>query len=151
MGFMAADINKTIAVTISSSRSPFEIYMLLACILSGAVGLIDPGRGSSGIAQVLPHWELYFWYGGLIVGGIVTFLAVLSNALNSLYVERIGLTLLSGLSAAYGVAIVANSGYKLALAILFVLAFGIACAFRIRQIGRDLKHIDIMIEREDQK
>jgi hypothetical protein len=123
--------------------------MLVACIVSGAAGLINPERSSPGIAQVLPLWELYFWYGGIIAGGLVGTLATLSKTLTSLYVERIALTLIAGLCAAYGIALMAGGGYRFALAVLFVVAFGVACAFRLKQIGRDLKHLEIVLLRDD--
>lgn len=143
------EIKKAIAVTVSSSRSPFELYMLVACIASGVSGLFSPVKTSPAIAKVLPFWEIYFWYGGLILGGSIAFVAVLGKTLTSLYVERVGLTLLTGLCAAYGLAVIATTGYKLAFAVVFVVAFGVACAFRMKQIGRDLKNIGIVL-REDQ-
>lgn len=145
------EYRKAIAVTISSSRSPFELYMLVACIVSGAAGLVNPERSSPGIAQVLPLWELYSWYGGLILGGVVGSLALFSKTLMSLYTERIALTLIMGLCAAYGIALMAGGGYRFALAVLFVVAFGVACAFRLKQIGRDLRHLEILVPKNDKE
>jgi hypothetical protein len=125
--------------------------MLVACIVSGAAGLINPGRSTPGIAQVLPLWELYFWYGGLIAGGLVGTLALFSKTLTSIYIERISLTLIMGLCAAYGIALMAGGGYRFALAVLFVVAFGVACAFRLKQIGRDLRHLEIVLLRDDKE
>lgn len=132
-------------VFVSASRSPFEIFMLFACILSGIAGLINPHRVSV-IASVLPLWELYIWNAGIITGGFVALIGVWKSSFASLYVERIGLTLLVGLSFMYVVAIIALSGFTFGLAVMMTAAFSIACVFRLRQIIVDLRRIRLAVD-----
>lgn len=122
-------------------RSPFQTYLLIACVLAGVAGIVDPHRGSSSVLKVLPMWELYVWYIGLTVGGTVTLFGQVRKTLPGLYTERVGLLFLIGLCVIYTAAIVVAVGVSLALSALVIVFFAVACAVRIRQIAYEIKLI----------
>lgn len=126
-------------VLVSLSRSPFEIFMLLACILSGIAGLIDPY--ASTISKLLPPWQLYLWNAGIALGGLATLIGALGGRYISLHIERIGLTFLTGLSSVYVIAVLSYSGLKFGLAVSVTLAFTAASVFRLREIQADLRRM----------
>lgn len=122
-----------------SGRSPFEIYLLAAAILTGVIGLFNPRP--TGASAVLPLWELYTWDGGLIVGGLVALVGVCMSSPTSLLVERAGLLVLAGWSVGWAVLIGASLGMRATLSVLFVGAFGAACLTRALLIGADLRRV----------
>lgn len=134
-------------ILILSSRSPFEFFLLVACMLSGVNGLLNPFKASVSASSVLPEWELYAWYGGLLVGGIIALVGYLRKTLFSLALERTGLILLTAMSLVYSITLVAND-LTLAFAASFVIAFGVACAFRVRQISLELKRVQEVVDSE---
>lgn len=125
----------------SVQRSPFETYLLIACVIAGVGGVIDPMRGSSAALKVMPLWELYGWYSGLVVGGTIALFGVFRRSLISFYIERTGLLLLVGLCALYSLSIILAGGVTLALAALIVVFFAIACVVRVRQIDDEIRLI----------
>ena len=126
---------------VHSSKSPFEIFLLIAAVLSGLVGIVHPGAGGRIVSQ-LPHWGQYIWYGGLLGAGVITLVGVVTHRLWSLYVERGGLQMLGALSILYSaeilfaVPVAANS-----FSVVTVIGFSVACLVRVRQISRDIKQI----------
>lgn len=132
-------------VLILSTRSPFELFMLFASVLSGVNGLFNPIRASASASSVLPEWELYTWYSTLLVGGIIALIGYARKTLFSLSVERTGLILLAAMSLVYSVTLLVND-LALAFAASFVIAFGVACVFRIRQIGAELKRVQEVVD-----
>lgn len=121
-------------VVIDDRRNPFHILMLVACVLAGAGGLINPGRGSVVIRQYFPTWQLYVWYGGVFAGAVIALASLLMATMLGYYVERIGLYLLAGLCLSYTVAIALGGGQFFALGGLAVLAFTTACVARLVRI-----------------
>lgn len=126
-------------VILDDRRNPFHILMLIACVLAGVGGLVNPGRASNLIRQYFPAWELYVWYGGILVGAVIALGALFMLSTVGYYVERIGLYLLSGLCMSYSVAIAVGGGQWLALGGLSVLAFTAACIVRLVQIRSILR------------
>lgn len=92
-------------------------------------------------------WELYAWYGGLLVGGIITLIGYIQKTLFSLQVERTGLILLAAMSFVYSVTLMANDS-TLAVAASFVVFFGLACIVRIRQIRVELQRVQEVVDLE---
>jgi len=126
-------------VILRSGRSPFEIFMLAACVLAGIAGLITPRASSNAISMLLPDWQLIAWYWGLVVSGSIGLLGIAGKRATALLVERIGLATLSCLTLAYSIAVVDAAGLRGAFAAGITAAFAVACVGRCWQIGADLK------------
>jgi hypothetical protein len=124
---------------ISSRRNPFELFLLAACLLSGVSGVIDPYRGSQAVVDALPLWELYVWYSGLAIGSLIALLGALRRRMLDLYIERMGLSLLTGLTLGYAVALVSQANRPLALPVVVTISFCVACYVRLRQINSELR------------
>lgn len=129
-------------IILRSGRSPFELYLLAACVLSGLSGLVAPASSAGAVSRLLPHWIVIIWSSGLVIGGSVSITGVLLRGVRSLLVERIGLIALAGFAVTYSAAAIAVAGLAATFASLFVAAFGAACVGRFWQIGRDLKRAE---------
>jgi hypothetical protein len=128
---------------VRSGRNPFEVWLLVACVAAGVVGLVAPDA-SSAIAKSLPHWELTCWYAGLTFGGLVSLVGVFSKGVNSLFIERVGMVVLTCLTLAYSVSIIVQVGaVKGATLPAFLTGlFAVACAVRFFNITIDLKRME---------
>lgn len=130
----------TPSAIVDDRRNPFHVLLLVACVLAGAGGLIDPGRGSTVIRQYFAEWQLYVWYGGVFAGAVIALGALFIGTVIGYYVERIGLYLLAGLCLSYTAAIALGGAQFLALGGLTVLAFTTACIARLARIHSILRH-----------
>lgn len=135
-------------ILVLSSRSPFELFMLVACILSGITGMFDPVGVSPAAARVLAPWLLYGWYGGLTLGGTIALYGLLCKTLVSLAVERVGLIVLAAMSTLYATSILVGDPITLAFAASFVVSFGFACVWRVRQIAQELRRVQEVVDSE---
>ena len=129
-------------VILRSGRSPFELFLLGACVISGLAGLVAPTSTSSALAHLLPTWVVMAWSAGLVIGGVVSITGVLMRGLTALLVERIGLVGLAGFSVLYSAVIVAELGLRATFTALFIAAFAAACVGRFWQINRDLNQAE---------
>jgi hypothetical protein len=128
------------SLIIRSSRSPFAIVLMIACLVSGVAGLL-PHEQRSTIDQ-LASGAAFVWYLGLLLGGTTVLAAMMLRLPTSLLLERVGLLLLTGLFLAYGVGIYMLLGFgPVRVGGVVILAFGVACGARVWQIGRDLRRL----------
>lgn len=126
---------------VHTSKSPFELFMLFAIMLSGLIGLLSPGRSANAVNHVLPLWGQYVWYGGLLMSGLLSTVGALTNRLWSLFAERGGLMMLGALCIAYPAAILVVVGLSAFFAGAIVLGLAAACFVRSRQITIDIRHV----------
>ena len=115
--------------------NPFQVFMMLACILSGFFGLFTPGESSSAIQRLLPETIQVIWYVGLLLGGILGLYGLVRN----MFIERISMTLLAGISIGYAFILFEISPRILTFSVFVIIFFSIACIVRIFQIRRLLK------------
>ena len=125
---------------IHTSRSPFELWLLAAALVSGIGGLAMPGSPSR-VTAGLPPWAQIVWYAGLAVSGALGMTGAMSSRLWSLYVERGALVMLAGLLTVYTVAIVATVKPSLAFGAVLTASLIPACVVRVRQINADVRHV----------
>lgn len=129
-------------IILRSGRSPFELFLLGACVLSGLSGLLAPSSLSLAVAKLLPQWVITMWCAGLAISGSVSIIGVLQRGVRSLLIERVGLAGLAGFGLMYSISIVSYAGLRATFAALFVAAFAAACVARFWQIGSDLKRAE---------
>lgn len=125
---------------VHAARSPFEIFILAAIIVSGVGGLVDPAAGSR-IIQALPHWEQITWYGGTVAAGTAAMIGATTRRLMSLFLERTALDVLAAWSIAYTGIVLVAGGAAFAYSTIVTLGAAAACVARARQVSADIRHI----------
>lgn len=133
-----------VPILVRSGRNPFEVWLLVACVVAGIVGLISPVDSASAVVKALPHWEVLCWFSGLTLGGLVGLAGVFSRGVVSLLVERVGMVILTCLTFAYSVSIVAQVGIAAGATLPALLTglFSVSCAIRFFNISADLKRME---------
>lgn len=129
-----------------SGRNPFEVWLLAACIVTGAAGFVTSQAVSGAVARSLPHWAGTLWYAALFVGASISFVGVMLRGLKSLLVERVGLLLMAGFGLVYAAAVVAAAGLSGLFVATFVAGFAAANISRFTQIAGDLKRAQALME-----
>lgn len=132
-----------------ASRNPFQLWVVIACTLTGALGLL-PLRSTGVIDRVLGPTLALGWYGGLFVAGatcvigsfLPPFTDHLKRATVRLAVERIGMYMLMGLLTGYGVAVeilapTAPTG-------ILLLGLAVAAGVRAAQVRRELRALRVI-------
>jgi uncharacterized membrane protein len=130
---------------VHTSKSPFEIVVLLVLVLAGTSGLVSPDASSHAVAAILPIWGQYVWYSGLIAGGSVSLVGALTNRMWALFTERGGLLTLGVLCVVYTAIVIAVAGLTaagVAFSGALTLGLGVAFFIRARQITLDIKRVD---------
>lgn len=108
-----------------SPKNPYHVMLMLAAVGTGITGLIAGDAYSSPILKQLGIVFQYVWFSSLFVGGVIALTTVLlGTTVRALLWERIGLTLLTGIVAAYGVAYIGIN--KLSETDCWVFLIGIA-------------------------
>lgn len=125
---------------VHTSKSPFEVFLLAALVVSGVAGLVAP-RGTSQAIEALPQWAQWIWYGGVAIAGLGALAGALTTRLWSLYVERGFLMMLGILLVAYAAAIVAVAGWVVVFSSIVTVGLAVSCAARVRQISGDIRRI----------
>jgi hypothetical protein len=129
-----------------SGRNPFEVWLLAACIITGAAGFITTQAVSGAVARTVPHWAGALWYAALFVGASISFVGIMLHGLKSLLVERVGLLLMATFGVVYAGAVIAVAGLNGLFPATFVAGFAAANISRFVQIGRDLKKATALME-----
>lgn len=129
------------SLTLSSGRQPFEVLLLVACVLTGAVGVVVPGAGSPTIDRFVPQPFTTLFYVALFGSAAVSAVGVSLRLPTSLLVERIGMVVLSALLLIYGIAVYALHGPAVGIGGVIIIAFGVAAMLRCAQITRDLRKL----------
>jgi len=124
-------------------RHPFEILILVAMLLLGGGGLLSGSyRQASSLALLLdPAWVVV-WNAGLILAASVGLAGVaVRDLIMSLLVERVGMILLTALTAGYGLGITfSGEGAYVRTGLIFV-SLSVAAATRVGQISGDIRRI----------
>lgn len=128
---------------VRSGRSPFQVYLMVAAVAIGVVGLAGR-RPSKAVEELLPHYSLVAWYIILIVGGTICVVGSYNGSrqtkdqlLLGFAMERIGLWPLGIATSLYVVGVTAVAGWGGFAAGAFPAAFCFACFWRLRQIAID--------------
>jgi hypothetical protein len=134
------------ALNIHCGNQPFEVALLVTCVLTGVTGLLT-GNAAPVLQQVLGD-HVWVWHAGLVVGSAVTLVAVFLRLPMTLVVERVGMIWLATLFLAYGAAILLLSTATVATAGGITLGFGLASIARVVQITNDLGRLRVALAQE---
>lgn len=127
-------------IVVDNTRSPFEVLLLLALVLSGISGLIPHDRVFS--VDLLLGDVAWLWYFGILVGGALGFVSTLLKFPFGLLIERVAMILVAGLMLAYGVGLYILIGFAAPRGgALLVLAIGAAAGVRVWQIRHELARL----------
>lgn len=125
-------------------RHPFQVFLMGASVVSGAVGLIVVGSSPS-LARVLDEPTLLLWQVGLAVSGVLGLVAAVkarSDEAWSMLLERLALLVIGPYACIYGL-IIANQNGPAGLAVApIITGYGTACLWRAWQVHRRLKWVE---------
>lgn len=127
-------------IVIPSGRNPFEVAILLACVMFGLTGLFAYDEVATNSLRAFPELWGKVFLGSLVVGAGVALVGIARSNLVGLFQERSGLVVLIGACSSYALwALGANGPRGIGFALLMFSIAG-ASAARIREIhkGRDL-------------
>lgn len=129
-------------------RNPFQLWVAVACALTGLVALLPVGTRRSTVDQYLPALAVP-WYVGLLLAGTVCLVSVVwpartVPALSRLLgLERVGLAILAGLLGGYGAALEVVAPRSPSGIVL--LALMLASVVRLRQVAREIRSLHELV------
>lgn len=131
---------------IQTGRQPFEVFLLVGCVLTGLAGLLAPESASPALTQLLDG-HVWIWHVSVLAVPLIVLLGFTRELTTALQVERAGMIWLGSLFLAYavGIGLVINGTRGLTSAGVTV-AFALACFARVWQIGRDLRRLRQAVE-----
>lgn len=129
-----------VVFVLTARHRPFEVLVLIITLLTGLLGLFDlrPTRTMNVIEYFLPGYA-WIWYGFIILGAAVSLYSCFLTVPSALILERIGMTILVTFYFGYSFCALflpAGGGISSALTLA---GFGIAAAFRIRNLNKDIR------------
>jgi len=128
-------------VTLKSGAEPYEIGILLVCLIWGIAALVGLTSGSS--TRELPDWGVHLFFATLATGSALALAGVALERvfleLSGFYLERAGQCALVGLSISYTVWTVSTFGARAISFALFLAVIWVCGAIRIWEITRDLR------------
>lgn len=128
------------------SRHPFQIWVLVACILSGITTVGDWGRPGT-LNEILPEYMMMLWgWVLLLAGGLGIAAAFWKDRITGLLIERIALGGLGGILVVYGVAARIVGGSSATVIMIMCASLGAASFWRIHHVHRDLRRLHRWIE-----
>jgi len=118
-------------------RNPFEVYLLIACVLAGVLLLFTPATPAT-MAATLSPVLVDLWSAMLSVGGFVALSGIVwRNRVTGVALEQVGLVSTGAASVVYAAAIFVVNPVAGYVAASLIGAFGLACLVRWKQL-RDL-------------
>lgn len=124
---------------IHDNKTPHKLFLLIACVLSGGLGLAFPRTHGPSIEDAFPGHLQALWYAGLCVGGVIGLLGITKSGITGALIEQAAMLLLTGIMLSFAVAAVGHTGIQALPAGLILTGFSVANAVRARQIHQDLQ------------
>lgn len=121
------------------SRHPFQFWALAACALAGFATAFDFGQPGT-LVELMPDYMVTLWGWTCMIGGVLGLVSSFwRDRITGLLLERIALTAIGGVMLIYGAVLYFVAGDKGYVASSFCIGIGIASAWRIVHINRELK------------
>lgn len=122
------------------SRSPLQIFLLVLCILSGLVIVMD--RSDSKVIQEMGEPWASLWGVCLVAGSIIAIVgAFWKNKITGMLIERSGTVLLGGASFLWPILAVKIVGLDAAYPAAVTLMFSFACVWQVVYINHHMSLI----------
>lgn len=119
-------------------RSPFEVAILVACVLTAVLALVT-GGDSPVVINTVYGGGAVLWNWALGLGSIGTLIGMWCKAPTNYLLERVGMIWLATVFMVYTVALVAVYAENKAAALIgLTFALALACMVRAYQITRQL-------------
>jgi hypothetical protein len=127
--------------TSNKRLDPFEIFILLALLISSILSLISSSNGSVVISFALES-RAWIWYSSLILASLLSLYGVYSQKLvTGLLVERLGMTWIAAIFLSYAVGLISLEGHYRITPVVITLFLMLAAASRAIQITIDIKKL----------
>lgn len=120
-------------------RNPHKIYLLVICVLGGMIAITIPHQFADSVATTLPLWAYNLWALSLTISAGLALYGSLAGGATGALMERLGLTVLTGVCVVWGLAITLIFTTKGLGTVLFYSGFAAANIARIRVINHDIK------------
>lgn len=136
---------------IPPSRHPFQMWMFLASVFSGAQALIRNDAAPATLEGLIPTWTVLVWAALLVVAGAVGVPAGFwKDRITGLLMERIALAALCAAVVVYGLVLIDVAGKPGTVSACFQMSVGIAAVWRIRHVNRELKILKTWLQHRAQ-
>lgn len=137
------------------SRHPFQIFVMVAAMLTGIPILLGSVPGPGSLRAALPPSGVYAWAALFCVGGVLALVgASMRNRINGLLTEQVGLGFVGSACALYGgLLLVLVQWERASVSIALLSSLTVASVWRFIDIQRLLKRIRVVakkIEEMDQ-
>jgi len=121
----------------------FEIMFMVAAVLGGVAILIAGPHLGTAVSRTIPPWLTMVLGGGLFLGGATVLVGLLTrHVVRQRLLERAGLAALGLLMFSYAGFTFYASGLRGLITAEFFLSFSLGCAWRIWQIGLELRDFE---------
>lgn len=137
-------------IVVRDGRHPLAVLTMLACMLSGLVGLLStPQPTTLVVDRLLPEPWRSTYYALLLVSGLIVSVAVwLPDVRDRLMWERIGLLPFTGVLLAYPLALI-NAGVNgFPVGVAIGAFFGVGGLWRILQLTRALRQWRMLMRQQ---
>ena len=131
-------------VIFSSTRHPFEVFLLLLSILSG-LPIMVAGTAPDAVTDALNDTAARVWGGGLAVGAVIALLGIFLTrphprstkvSVVGLVTEQVGLVMVAGACMVYTAAVLVQVWPAGFYSAAVVFCYGMSCLWRWLQIQR---------------
>jgi hypothetical protein len=123
---------------IRTGKHPHEIFVIVATVALGIVGVIVPEEISSAIASEFAWpWAVVYW-ACMVVFGATTLYGIFMHKIEGLLIERAGLVMVAVLYGIFIFAVASYAGWNGLVSMTLPAAFASANIARCCQIGTDL-------------
>lgn len=133
----------------SSSRHPFQVLILVLCLISSVPILLGASPAPASIEAQLPPYFSHVWALVLVTGSVGTLVGIfLKNRTNGLIMEQMGLAFIGISALLYSALIMVHVKWPGFFSATAIGVFAIACLVRWKQIQDYLHEVKKAVEDE---
>lgn len=118
------------------SRSPFQIFVMLLCILTGVKSAI--GQNTSPSLETVPDFYNQFWGSMLLLGAVMALIGSFwrGSLSTGMLIERSGLYAIGGSAVVFGIIVAAYAGWVGIVTATTTAGFGAFCFSQVKYINK---------------